>query len=263
MRLTITIILFTSVITVFSQFGITVNGNYSVIGSHSRTEEANSPITGFTGFATLTTSYTLNESYESRGGYGVEVTYNKAIAGRFEFQTGINYSAISYKRNTEVIYETVNDTDSDFIIRSVDGIITIIDSPGTGQSPRSVFDNSSIGETTVTHLTIPVFVNYSLSDKIKIGLGVKNSFLLTAKETQFHYSATFSGPIISPIDDRSKEGFKSYNLIGSLLINYSFNDKWSIETTCNQGLTGIYEEEKQVGGNAKMRNVTLGINYQL
>lgn len=239
---------------------------------------SNDPLSGF---SVVTHSYTLKESYESRGGYGIDFGYTKSLSSKFSLQAGLGFNSIAFKRKTELIYDQSATVDDGVLVGQPIG-------DGSGfivnfSSSDDLTSSDDKGETRINHLTIPVYALYNLNNKFQVGLGVRNSILISSKEVIQKYTTTpgnfqlvnsddvlvrdlddlsLSGQIVEE-DDTSGNGFRSYNLIGSLFISYSITEKFAIRTTFDQGLNSFYEEEKQVAGEAKMRSVSLGVNYRL
>lgn len=278
MRLTLKIIALIAASVCYGQFEIALDGNISVINSHSRYVES-AQTNSIVGFSTITPSYTLKESYESRGGYGLGFHYRKSLGTKFEMKVGLDYTSVAFKRNAELIYDEVLTDDNDLIIGQPIGdgsgyIVNFSPSPIVGPSENK-------GETRLNHLTIPVYALYRVTSKLQIGVGIRNSILVSSRETILKYVVTNSnfGPVqsgdqtgsptvfagnfgqIVEAEDTSRTGFRPYQLIGSLMVSYTIWETLAIQGSFNQGLNGIYDEAQQIAGNARMRTVSLGVSY--
>lgn len=277
MRLTILLTTMFVASVCLGQINITVNGNISLIGGHSKSvgSAASNSIFGFSSFSP---SYTLKESYETRGGYGVGVSYKKVIAPKIELSAGLEFSSIAFKRNTEIIYDEVLADDDGLIIGQPLGdssryIVDFFPSQSIGESKNK-------GETRLNYISVPIYALYQVSSKLKIGLGIRNSMLISSKESTLQYvvntqnfrpiesgdpigPGVFNGTVgqIVEVDDTSGNGLSNFNLIGSLIINYSISDRISIQSSLDLGVSTIYEEERQIAGKSRLRSVSLGLNY--
>lgn len=257
--------------------------NYSLLPILEKRTMRTPTTTLISGFSASEVETGLVESYESRPGFRFGLNIEKKLNGKFSSYSGLNVRQLRFKRVIEVAYEEGFDpldagVLEGFSFGTLDpgmGTISTISSPVIGST-------ENFGETTLNLLEIPVGISYKLNEKFRLGFSFINSFLLRSKEVinqvQFEPSEVTINPdgsfnlrdftqnssfVLSDEDNTSGEGYEKYQLNTQFSAVYELTADLNFLLSFEQGITSIFEEEKQAAGDARLRAVLIGVSYFL
>lgn len=115
-----------------------------------------------------------------------------------------------------------------------------------------------------SYITLPVTVEYALTDKLKVGLGPYASLKLSVKAKFTPYPGAaddYEEGYFDAVDE--SEHFSNLDVGLRAGLSYQVTPKIGINVRYNHGLANIQKEEGFDGSKVRYRYVTLGVSYTI
>lgn len=138
-------------------------------------------------------------------------------------------------------------------------------------SAKTVYDFGSIGSytnittNTLYYISVPIRVNYLLSSRNKIGLGLLTGFLAGSKNTVETYSLS-DGVKSVPVITENKgiyEGVNTKNFVISALYSRKLNKRFALNAEINYGISDIYQNTRLNNTKQNLMALRLGLVFTL
>ncbi len=257
--------------------------NYTLIPDDESTVNYSPLIPSTTYFTSYTSSSTIIDDYDSKPGFDFSVGLNAIVSKKFELETGIGISILSFRLSNEVKINYPSGSNSSFQELLNKRRFLINDSASTiggwrfsdinSENPTPpVNSNVDQDKTELTYINLPLTVNYHIiENKLKIGASYSTNILVHVHDVKNRLQYAYSQNGIFAFEEvkevsSSKAPYTQvlFNLNVSLKYNF-FKQLW-VTSSFTQGLTSIHNPNTGLGVRsyeAKNRMVNLGLRYEI
>lgn len=256
-----------------SKFFLEVSGNYSLSQDMEEFYNQPNPVIPY-----LSNQIILSEHFEGKPGIDLNVGMNKNIYKKFNLTVGIGISAVQFKRTFSVDIQngdpyTGMQTDlyTGFFGYRYLGIYDDYpyaeDPDVISDEPRALYDRgynwlgnsedlAKVGQTEILYFNIPVGIQYPLTKKLLLGMGIKNSIITYSRQVkQVDYLRVYT--------DKSSDGLSNYLLSGDVSLQYKLFKQIWLSTAYNHNFTPVYDETQRMAGDLRLKTFRLGLKYDL